>query len=635
VDPATELDPRRGAAATLADLSPGQLAAVTTPSTLVAVIAGAGSGKTRVLTRRIAHRVAAGTADARHTLALTFTREAAGELRRRLRRSGVREHVEAGTFHAVALGLLRQRWADLDRRPPTVLSDRDRLLAEVAGGIPVATLGAEADWSAARGVTPEGYGRAARAAGRRGAMAPERVAAALAAYATLKRRRGVVDFDDLLAMCAAELATDAAWADGVRFRYRHLLVDEAQDLNPVQQRLLQLLDGGRSDLFLVGDPAQAIYGFNGADPGLLLDVADRLPGIEVIALPVNHRCTRQIVAAGVAVLRAGGHDRPASSARGDGAPIEVLAADDEDDEAALVVRVLRSLDPHDVRAGRVAVLARTNGQLARLSKALAADGIPVRRDELASGTPLAAAVRAATTLGSASRMRGWAHDVLDAGESGDAETVGAERRVASALLEFLREQPFGDGATLRSWLATSRPFAAAEQAAGVELLSFHAAKGREWPSVIVTGVETGLVPHRTATTGAARDEEARLLHVAVTRPADRLVITWARRRGGYRRQPSPLIAGVDTSSPPIVAPPTVLRHEPAPVDPAVGALVAWRDRAAIAAGLLPGELCSDADLAAIADARPTTADELAAVTGLGPLTASRLLPGIRAALDSR
>jgi ATP-dependent DNA helicase UvrD/PcrA len=635
VDPAAEPEPRR-ANATLADLSPDQLAAVTTPSTSVAVIAGAGSGKTRVLTRRIAHRIAIGTADARHTLALTFTREAAGELRRRLRRSGVREHVEAGTFHAVALALLRQRWADLDRRPPTVVSDRDRLLAEVAAGIPVSTLGAEADWSAARGIAPGSYLHAARAAGRRGAVAPDRMAAALDAYATLKRRRGVVDFDDLLAMCAHELATDAAWADAVRFRYRHLLVDEAQDLNPVQQRLLELLDGRRGDLFLVGDPAQAIYGFNGADPGLLLDVADRLPGIEVVVLPVNHRCTPQIVAAGVEVLRAGGQQRPASSARADGPAVRVLAADDEDEETALVVRVLRSFDPYDARAGNVAVLARTNGQLARLSKALDAAGIAVRRDELGPGTPLAAAVRAATTLGSASRMRGWAHDVLDAGELADADgdAANAAPRVAAAVLDFLREQPFGDGAALRSWLATSRPFAAAEQA-GVELLSFHAAKGREWPSVVVTGVETGLVPHRSATTGAARDEEARLLHVAVTRPADRLVITWARRRGGYRRQPSPLIAGIDTSAAPVVAPPAALRHDPAPPDRDVEALVAWRARAAVAAGLLPSELCSNAELAAIAGAKPSTADELAAVTNLGTLTAARLLPGIRGALDGR
>ena len=149
----------------------------------------------------------------------------------------MRDHVEAGTFHAVALALLRQRWADLDRRPPTIVADRDRLLAEIAQGIPLATLRAEADWSALAGCRPPATspppGRPAAAARR-----ADRIAAALEAYATLKQRRGVVDFDDLLSMCAAELATRPGWADAVRFRYRHVLVDEAQDLNPVQRRLL-------------------------------------------------------------------------------------------------------------------------------------------------------------------------------------------------------------------------------------------------------------------------------------------------------------------------------------------------------------------------------------------------------------
>jgi DNA helicase-2/ATP-dependent DNA helicase PcrA len=618
-----------------AGLTPDQIAAVTTPSTLVAVIAGAGSGKTRVLTRRILHRIERGTADARHTLALTFTREAAGELRRRVRRSGVRDHVEAGTFHSVALALLRQRWLDLDRRPPVIVNDRDRLLAQVADGVPVSALAAEVEWAAARGVTPAAYPTAARRAGRRTAAPPNRIAGALDAYATLKRRRGVVDFDDLLTMCVAELARDAGWANGVRYRFRHLLVDEAQDLNPVQQRLVTLLDGGRGDVFLVGDPAQAIYGFNGADPELLLDVASRFPGIEVVNLPVNHRCTPQIVAAGAAVLRAAEQPRHAVSARADGPPVRVLPADDEDHEAALVAAYIRSLDPHDVRTGQVAVLARTNGQLPRLARVLAAAGIPVHREQLTAGSPLAIAARAATVAPSASRLRAWAHDILEVepGREPDEHEV-AERRVAAAVLEFLREQPLGDGAALRTWLATTRPFDDADATAGVDLLTFHAAKGREWSTVVVTGVETSLVPHRSATTNAARAEEGRLLHVAVTRPADRLVITWAGRRGGYRRLPSPLIAGIDTADVTAAPPPPELRTAPAERDHTLDALRAWRDDAARAAGILPTELCSDRDLQAIARGRPATADDLAAVTSFGALTAARLLPGVLAALEA-
>ena len=160
----------------------------------------------------------------------------------------------------------------------------------------------------------------------------------------------------------------------------------------------------------------------------------------------------------------------------------------------------------------------------------------------------------------------------DDGRRPDDERAIAERRVGAAVLEFLRDQPFGDGAGLRTWIATARPFADADATAGVEVLTFHAAKGREWPVVVVTGVETSLVPHRSATTNAARAEEARLLHVAVTRPADRLVITWAARRGGYRRQPSPLIAGIDTGDVELVPPPPELRREPAARDHALDAL---------------------------------------------------------------
>ncbi len=495
----------------LAGLDAAQAAAVTTPSTLVAVIAGAGSGKTRVLTTRIAHRVELGTATARHTLALTFTREAAGELRRRLRRSGVRDHVETGTFHGVALALLRQRWADLGQRPPTVVGDRERLLAEVAGGLPVPVVATEAEWAAARGVTADGYVRAARAAGRRRSAPPDQIATALGAYEVLKHRRGVVDLDDILSLAGRELARDAAWADAVRWRYRHVLVDEAQDINPMQHRLLDLLVGGRGDLYLVGDPAQAIYGFNGSDPTLLRDVADRLPGIEIVHLPVNHRSRPQIVNAAVAVLRADGQDSEAVSNRADGPAVRIVGADDEDHEAALVARLVRTFDPVAIRTGAVAVLARTNAQIGRLTAALTAAGVPTTRRQPAPGSPLVAAVRVATALPSATRLRTWAHDVLEAEDHG----ATPERQVAAAVLEFLRDQPFGDGAALRGWIASTNPFADPDGVRGVEALTFHAAKGREWHSVVVTGVETGLVPHRTATTGEARAEEARLLHVAI------------------------------------------------------------------------------------------------------------------------
>jgi DNA helicase-2/ATP-dependent DNA helicase PcrA len=182
----------------------------------------------------------------------------------------------------------------------------------------------------------------------------------------------------------------------------------------------------------------------------------------------------------------------------------------------------------------------------------------------------------------------------------------------------------GDGATFRGWVATTNPFDDASTE-GVDLLTFHGAKGREWHTVFVTGVETSLVPHKSASTTEARAEEARLLYVAFTCATDRLVVTRAGRRGGYARAVSPLIADIDLAEPPAAPPPPRPRAQ---VDPLVGALRGWRDDAARRAGILPSQLCSDRDLKAIAEARPQTIDELVAATSFGTITAEKLAPAL-------
>jgi len=633
--------------ALIADLDDDQRAAVLTESQLVAVIAGAGSGKTRVLTRRIAYRIAIETAAARHTLALTFTREAAGEMRKRLFRLGLRDHVEAGTFHSVMLGVLKQRWADSERRPLTVVNDRRRLVGDTIDAGDRRSLSAylaEIDWAAARGIDPQKYASAARREQRHPAPGIDRCATVYADYQTLKKRRGVIDFDDVLAHTIRDLRNDHDFADAVRWRYRHLLVDEAQDLNPLQHAIVDLLRAGRNDLFLVGDPSQAIYGFNGADPSLLVDVETRFPGIEIVRLPVNHRSTPQIVSAGVHVLTATDQPSPLVSDRGDGPSVDRIIADDETEEARRTAEFLVRCDPNLVRSGQAAVLARTNAQLGPIADALEKAGLPVHRNATAQGTPLQAAVRQAAALGSASRLRGWAHDVLDAPPppqslrhptpppSGQSLRTHAgaehtpppdpERRVAAAVLDFLREQTLGDGATFRAWVATTNPFEDASTE-GIDLLTFHAAKGREWHTVVVSGVESSLMPHKSATTVAAKAEEGRLLYVAFTRATDRLVVTQAARRGGYARTVSPFIADLDLTPPAPAPPPQRVR---ARVDPLVGALRDWRDELARRADVLPTQLCSDRDLASIARERPTTAEQLAEVTSFGQITADRLAP---------
>ncbi len=631
------------AEALLVDLDPDQRAAVTTESRLVAVIAGAGSGKTRVLTRRIAYRIATETADGRHTLALTFTREAAGELRRRLRSLGLREPVEAGTFHSTMLRVLEERYASTDRRKPTVSADRRRLIRDAVDAgdrRAVPSYLAEIDWATARGIPAGGYAAAARRAGRRPSAGVDRVATVFADVEQLKRRRGVIDFDDVLALTVREMRRQPEFADALRWRFRHLLVDESQDLNPLQHALIDELRAGRNDLYLVGDPAQSIYGFNGADPALLVDVEQRFSGVEVIRLPVNHRCTPQVVRAGVHALDRAGQPFDLRSARPDGPAVRVITTDDEHDEVTTVVATLDALARDQLSRGDVAVVARTHAQLEPLRSAIEAAGLPVRQrtDEVGPG----ALVRQVAALGGADRLRAFAHDTLDSVDTAttpgrsrsgaNTEESGAdERAVAAAVLMYLREQPGGDGRGFRAWVATNDPFGDGPSA-GVELLTFHAAKGREWRTVVVTGVESGLVPHKSATTQAAKAEEARLLYVALTRATDELVVTGAARRGGYARRPCTLLDGLDTSDPPPAPPPRRREHRRIAPDPVVAALRAWRDDAARRARVLPSAWLSDRDLTAIATARPRTAEELEAVTSLGPITARRLAPQIDALL---
>jgi len=645
VDAAADLD------GLLSGLDPEQRHAVTTDSALVAVVAGAGSGKTRVLTRRIAWRVHAGTADPRHMLGVTFTREPAGELRRRLRALGLRDRIEAGTFHSVMLSILRQHWSDRRRSIPSVISDRRRLLAEIISEAGPSNrrrsdstptrypadfddLVAEVDWASSRGYGATRYCSEAREQGRRPPRGVDAVGAILAEYELQKQRRGVIDLDDVLKISAESIQTDAELARVLRWRFRHLLVDEAQDLNPLQHQLVDLLRADHDDLFLVGDPAQAIYGFTGADPSLLVDVSERFRGVEIIRLQTNHRCSPQVVDVGRHVIVAAGMSPTAiASSQPDAEAIRILSVADEHAEADRVAAWLRSIDPDAVRNNDVAVLARTHAQLKLLRERLSALGIPLRRHSTGPGSPYRAGIEGAARQRTPTELRVWAHDLLEDLEHGDHPVVPETVEVAGTVLEFLREQPRGDGPGFRTWMTAMDPLGLRADR-GVELLTFHAAKGREWNAVAVTGVETGLVPHRSATTNAGRSEEARLLYVALTRARSQLLIVWAERRGGYRRRPSPLIEGFTAQPPdPALPPDDVLpMRRRVRSDRAFEALRAWRATTARSVNILPEQLCSDHVLRTIASSRPDSPEQLAAITGTGLLTANRWYPALRTAL---
>jgi DNA helicase-2/ATP-dependent DNA helicase PcrA len=479
-----------------ARLTVAQREAVFAAEERLAVFAGAGAGKTRVLTLRALRQIDDGV-DPAHLLVVTFSRKAAQELRRRLWSLGV-EGVRAGTFHATALELLEISRAERGLAPPKLITDRRRALERVAGTVPGAkavvasgALDTELTWAKANDLAPDAYAERARASRRQVRGGIDLVATIFDRYETAKRRQGLLDFDDLIT-AAAESLSDPAFADAIHWRSRHVLIDEFQDVSPAQFELVEALIAPTTTLFVVGDPNQSIYGFNGADPSLLRTIDERMPSTRVIALDANFRSTPEIVSAADAVLPE--RDRREASATQQSGPIpEIMALPDDAAEAAYVAHRASSLRGPGGRWRSIAVLARTNAQLERFAQALEGAGIPCER--------------LAPDFGRVSDPR---------------QAEGNARRSAP-----------------------ERPVDA------VVLATFHRAKGLEWPTVFVVGASEGFVPHAAATSTEALDEERRLLYVAFTRAERRLIATWAERRdadepsNAPRRRRSALLDGFE------------------------------------------------------------------------------------------
>src|SRR5436305_1090093 len=329
-------------------LNEAQREAVTSDASPLAIIAGAGSGKTRVLTRRIAYRCLNRSADPRHVLALTFTRKAAGELSARLRRLGLRDHIAAGTFHALAYAQLRGWWADRGTQPPGLLERKGRILGRLLGrsapGLALDAAG-EIEWAKARMIAPDAYPAAAARAGRRPPLDPPKMADLYQRYEEEKRRQRQVDFDDLLSLCSRAIENDPAFASAQRWRYQHLFVDEFQDVNPLQFRLLGAWRGNRPDLCVVGDPHQATYSWKRADPQLLRDLGQLIPGTVTVALEQNYRSSPQIIATANRILDTGAvPGLRLRATRPDGPVPTIRSLADDRSEARSIARAL--LDRH-------------------------------------------------------------------------------------------------------------------------------------------------------------------------------------------------------------------------------------------------------------------------------------------------
>lgn len=549
----------------LAGCDPAQAEAITTTASPLLVLAGAGSGKTRVLTRRIAWRVTTGSAEAAHVLTVTFTRKAAAELRARLALLGLPESVTAGTFHALALAELRRLAAERNSAPPVVLGSKARLLYAVmndrpalrarrgatpSGRPPVHELASEIEWAKARLLAPEEYARAAFSANRQVPVAYDEVAELYAAYETERARRRVLDFEDLLTTCRRELERDPAFAASARWRFRHLFVDEYQDVNAAQLALLRAWAGDNDDLCAVGDPDQAIYGWNGADAGAIAAFGTHFPGATAIRLPTNYRSTSEVLSVASAVL--GRTEPPLAGGPSPEGPVPTVTAyRDDAAEAAGVAEAVRRAHRPGRLWSQIAVLARTNGQLAVVDRALSAAGVPRR---LVGGDHLVRLPHVANALAELESARdrfelaalaadlrrpppGEADEEMVGDRSAEADDLAA---LGELVEEYLDTDTVPSGAGLRAFIETAtRAGGDGPRRDAVELLTFHRAKGLEWPVVFLVGLEDGLVPIAHARDEASLAEERRLLYVACTRAREELHCSWARERHFRADRPSP------------------------------------------------------------------------------------------------
>lgn len=569
-------------------LDPQQRRAVLAPRGPVCILAGAGTGKTRTITRRIAHLVTTGHVRGDQVLAVTFTSRAAGELRMRLAGLGVADAgtgpVQARTFHSAALRNLAYFWPRVYGEEPWQLLDGQfRAVAQAVRRVgmdpsteTIRDVLTEIGWAKSSLLTPDTYAEKAVALGRDlPAPAPD-VARAFRSYEDLKVSGPVrmLDFDDLLGHMAELIEEVPSIAEEFRDRYRCFVVDEFQDVTPAQQRLLTAWLGRRDDLTVVGDVNQTIYSFAGADPDYLLGFADRHPGATVVRLESDYRSTPQVVDLANAVIgAASGRFRSAGltlrGMRPPGPDPVLTEYPDEDAEADAVAGAVADLVHGGLDPSEIAVLYRINAQSERIEAALDEVGIgyrlrggegffdrtAVRRamsaiDRLVDGSDQAAAGMLAEVTDPTEVVRVIRETLAPLGLTA-AEPSGTQARETwdslTALVGLAEEIATTETRPgLLPVVAGLRARASARHAPderGVTLASFHAAKGLEWDAVFLIGVHEGGLPisHAINSGPDAIEEERRLLYVGVTRAREHLSVSWSRsRRAGGRatRRPS-------------------------------------------------------------------------------------------------
>ena len=642
-------------------LDPDQRAVATQVAGPLAVLAGAGTGKTRAITYRIAYGAAVGAFDPSNVLAVTFTQRAAFEMRHRLAQLGVPK-AQARTFHSAALRQLRHFWPTVVGGPlPDVIPHKASLVAASAARLGITIdrtnvrdIAAEVEWAKVSMIDAAHY--ASRVARLRrdvpAGLDAGDMARLLDVYEDAKNERGVIDFEDILIYLCGMLQERADVASIVRKQYRSFVVDEFQDVNLLQARLLDLWLGGRHDVCVVGDVAQTIYSFTGASPDYLTGFGRKHPGARIVELTRDYRSTPQIVSLANDVLARSSQREGTvrlSSQRDGGAQVTYRTYDDDRAEAEGVAASIADLIAGGMAPHSIAVLMRTNGQSQAFEEALGARGIPVAvaggkpffaRDDVRTAiSRLRAAAAAATDDGSVGEIVrevlsgvGWAPEA----PSGQA---GSERwSNMNAIVGWADDSQAETLASFVAELDERVAYQVEPDKAGVELATIHAAKGLEWDAVFLVGVAEGLLPISYAKTAAAREEERRLLYVAVTRARDLLTLSWARSRGADgrgKRKRSRLLDGIWPEEAGVGAPKKKARASTRALNQAFeeeaspqaielfGRLKAWRLEVSRQAGVPPFAVFTDQTLRDIAQAMPKNTTQLRVIRGIGDVKVQR------------
>ncbi|UNX53945.1 ATP-dependent DNA helicase UvrD2 [Georgenia sp. TF02-10] len=621
------------------------------------VLAGAGTGKTRAITYRIAHGVRAGVYNPQTVLAVTFTARAAGEMRSRLRDLGV-GGVQARTFHAAALRQLSYFWPGaVGGSLPRIAEHKASLVAEAASRlglgadrVAVRDLAGEVEWAKVSLVTAEDYPARAAGTGRDAVAGHDHatVARLLSVYEDVKNERGVIDFEDVLLLLVGILLEREEVAAQVRAQYRHFVVDEYQDVSPLQQRLLDLWLGGRKEICVVGDVSQTIYSFTGASPRFLTDFPRRYPGAQVVRLVRDYRSTPQVVDVANRVLARAGRHRDSAAVellaqRPTSVPVRFTTYDDDVAEARGVAARIGELTARGVPLSEIAILYRTNGQAEAFEQALADAGIGylvrggerffARREVREALVLLRGAVRASAGQPLGEAVRDVLASVGWAAQPPAGRGAARERwESLDSLVHLADDLQASRGADMAGLVAELDERVAAQHAptvAGVTLASLHAAKGLEWDAVFLTGVSEGLLPISLAEGADAVAEERRLLYVGITRAREHLELSFARARtvgGRASRTRSRFLDGIwpDDAARPAGGRRAAARARTAefaaehPADAALfDRLREWRGEVARAISKPAYTVLHDTTLQAIATAKPKDLRQLAVLRGIG------------------